>query len=367
MLLKNNILFLILLILPKLTFAWEENIFTEDNNKQYWVGFSDFHDKESVAYNQAYEMATTELSKYNFGFFREEIETSSHNLKSKKLFQESVSKGKNTILKGLVVEKKKTIKKNNKYKIFLKLSYKKSELNKEIARLNEDQNINLIQKSFYDKKNYNFIINSNIEEGQITLINTNNGERLTSTTGNPINFPSGKYLIILSKKGYKEIKKNIILSPSNMKLYIPMEKEYINYQINVIPKDAIVKINNKTINPENINLELFPNIELDDPIYLNVNKEGFLSKTEQTTLRYIKNNILKVKLIPTSKSISFITTPEQAKVYIDGEFIGETPLIGLNTHKENFSISIIKKDYKMINSYIKNNKKNIFNYNLELK
>lgn len=365
---NNKILFLLfLIILPELTLAWEDSTFSEDSDKQYWVGFSDFHSKESKAYNQAYEMATSELSKYNFGFFREEVETSSQSLKSKNLFQESISKGKNIILKGIVVTDKKIIKEDDKYKVILKLSYKKSELNKEILRLKEDNNSKMIQKSFYDKKNYNFLITSNVTNGQITLINTNTGEKITSVTGNPINFPSGKYFMTLSKKGYKIIKKNIILSPSNLKLYIPMEKEFMSYQINTYPNESIVKINNKIVNPNDININAFSKVELDDPITITVSKEGFLSKTEQTTFRYIKNNVLNIHLIPTNKSISFITSPEQAKVYIDGEFIGETPIMGFNTHKENFSISIIKKDYKMINSYIKNNKKNIFNYNLELK
>jgi len=137
---------------------------------------------------------------------------------------------------------------------------------------------------------------------------------------------------------------------------------FILYWLKQYPNDSIVKINNKIVDPENININSFSKVELDDTITINVSKKGFLSKTEQTTFRYIKNNVLNIYLIPTNKSISFITSPEQAKVYIDGEFIGKTPIMGFNTHKENFSISIIKKDYKSIKNsvlykFIKESKK----------
>lgn len=361
-LLKTKFYFFLLLF-PLIAFSsWEDIPFKEDSTHQYWVGFSDFESSEVSSYKNAIEMATSELSKYNFGFIREEVETNHSTLSKKELFQESVSKMKNVVLKGISVSEKKVVKKNGLFKTYVKVSYNKKDLEFEKKRLVNDGDLE--QKHFYDKKNYNFLITSNVENAQFSLINKENGESFSSVTGNSINFPSGKYLLVLEKNGYETLKKEIILSPSNLRIYLPLSKSDIEYSMIIHPSDSNVFLDNKKINPNSFKLDSF-NKNLDEIIELKITKEEYIPYTKKITLRYLKENILKIDLIPNNESLSFVSEPSGAYIYLDGELIGETPLLGFNTHKKNFQINVIKKNHKVVSKQIKNNKNKLFSFKLD--
>lgn len=368
---KSNIFILFTLcILSQIAFAsWDNETFVENSKHQYWLGLSDFQKTELEAINQARENAINELVKYNFGFYREEIETFSHNLKNKDLFQEAVNKNKNVILKGTFIKNKRVVKKDGYYKAYVQISYSKSELELEKKRLSLEENSNKNKiKNFNNTNFYNFLINSNIDNVKITLFpkGIKNSKSFSSISGNPITLPSGDYLLIMEKNGYQTIQKNITLSPNKLSLYLKMEQENLKYSMNVHPQDSEVFVNQRKINPDSFGNNL-KDIELDEPIRVTVKKKDYFKKEVYTTLRYLKNNILNITLIPKSTNYSFISQPEGASVYIDGDKIGTTPLLNFPTHKENFTISLVKKDYKMVNTIISSKEKTVLNFNLEKK
>jgi hypothetical protein len=367
---KNKIIFFILLTFSFQAFSvdWENKVFFEDNEFQYWIGLSDFNSSELKSIEQARNNATNELVKYNFGFYREEIETFSHTLNKKDLFQESINKNKNVIIKNSYISEKKIIREDNKYKAYVLLKYSKKELKLEQKRIsNTNKNSSLI-KNFNDKKYFNFLINSNIDNASVVLIPKNSTSKSFSTiSGNPINLPSGYYTLIMTKNGYKDIKKEIILSPSQLNLYIKMETDNFFYNMNIYPRTADVYIDNIKINdPLKFSYEV-KNIDLDKTITVIIKNNDFFTQEIKTSLRYIKNNVLTVNLIPKTKNYSFISYPEGASVYINGEKVGTTPLLNYPMHKKEFSVNIVKKNFKMISREIASKENTNFNFTLEKK
>lgn len=361
-------IFLILISFQIQADTWKTKTFFEDSTHQYWVGFSSFKKTEKDALNEARESAINELVKYNFGFYREEIETFSNTLKTKKMFQESINKNNNVLLKKILVDKKDIIKENNMHKAFVLIKYDKKELKLELARIESSKFEDKSKiKNFNSKINFNFLINTNVDNAKVTLISKNNSnDSLSTISGNPVSLPSGEYYLVMEKNGYATIKKDIVLSPSKLNLYIKMYKENIHFLIDVFPKDSIVKLNNKEINPNDF-FDDVQNIDLDQPITIKVKRDNYFEVTKNTTLRYIKDNVLKIRLEPKGKNYSFTSNPEGATVFINGEKIGETPILNYKIHNEEFSVNLIKKDYKMVSKNIVNKEKTFFNFNLTKK
>lgn len=166
------------------------------------------------------------------------------------------------------------------------------------------------------------------EEGAAVSLNGQLMEQLTPYYNDMI--PAGKYEITVSKAGYKPTTRNVEIEPDkNTELTIDMEYLYGKMTVVSEPDSANVLIDGKKYGVTPVTLDSvvvgFHELTIDKPAYAQVKTSFVLD--ENTMLSYNE------KLVP-AHFVIIITGEKGDKIYLDGEYIGDSPLYYKFTYGE---------------------------------
>jgi formylglycine-generating enzyme required for sulfatase activity len=166
------------------------------------------------------------------------------------------------------------------------------------------------------------------EEGAAVSLNGQLMEQLTPYYNDMI--PAGKYEITVSKAGYKPTTRNVEIEPDkNTELTIDMEYLYGKMTVVSEPDSANVLIDGKKCGMTPATLDSivvgFHELTIDKPAYAQVKTSFVLD--ENTMLSYNE------KLVP-ALFVIIITGEKGDKLYVDGEYIGDSPLYYKFTYGE---------------------------------
>ncbi|MBO4574283.1 MAG: SUMF1/EgtB/PvdO family nonheme iron enzyme [Bacteroidales bacterium] len=166
------------------------------------------------------------------------------------------------------------------------------------------------------------------EDGAAVSLNGQLMEQLTPYYNDMI--PAGKYEITVSKAGYKPATRNIEIEPDkNTELTIDMEYLYGKMTVVSEPDSANVLIDGKKCGMTPATLDSivvgFHELTIDKPAYAQVKTSFVLD--ENTMLSYNE------KLVP-ALFVIIITGEKGDKLYVDGEYIGDSPLYYKFTYGE---------------------------------
>lgn len=319
-----------------------DSIFSEDTSFQYWKGFSNAHPTRAKAYKEAYNDAVNEAIKYNFGFAQDFTENFEATLKKNSYFKESSQKFSQVQLKKIKPESVDCSENKNLYTCNVKISYPKSEIKKEELRLRKNLKVTHTSTSKNDYQLHNLKITTFPSKATVTLIPLSfKDEKLVSSSNAIFNLALGKYLMIIEKNGFEKLKQEIIVSPNNLNLSYKLTELGHFLFVKTFPKDAKVYLNNKLINS-------------DKPIRvsrgissLSVKHDKFYQKNIDIDINS-KNTYKKIILEPKTSFLSIDTKPSGAKIYIDGEYKGNSPLYNIPSNNLVNEINIIKKGYKLL-------------------
>lgn len=365
----NKFIFILILIsFSTLAYSdWYSTPFSEDSENQYWVGMSNPQTTEKEALAEAYNEAIKEAIKYNFGFNQKLVESFYQTLNKTESQQES-SISTTTILVKKVKPINQLVKENNeKFIAYKKIAYPKNEINQEIARLKDIKTETVINDTMVAEDQNQTLsqikINTSPSFAKVTLVNKETKKTYFSTTNAKMIVPTGSYKLELSKLGFKTVSYDYIVGLSNKDSNFPLEQSLSQLYIDVLPKDSSIKINNKEY-ANNTNNEFKAGtyqVEITHPNYLKTTFEYIISSSE--------DNNLKHSLTPKNSLIHITTEPEDAKVYLNGNYIGQSPIHGTDIQSEQIEISIVKKGYDLKSNVvsINPNKNNIFNFQLSKK
>jgi hypothetical protein len=176
-----------------------------------------------------------------------------------------------------------------------------------------------------------------------------NGE-LKGTT--PLTIKSlgfGDYELKVSKDGYKEDMRNVVLDRNNQKrvIMVALEHETFTLQVNSSPSEAEVYI-------DGIKKGTTP-LEITDLIigkhFVEVRKENYakwskeVNEEDETGSGVNKTIVFEANLVPSVASITINSIPDGAKVIINGEEKGTTPFVMDNVEPGSYQILVIKDGY----------------------
>lgn len=166
------------------------------------------------------------------------------------------------------------------------------------------------------------------EDGATVSLNGQLMEQLTPYYNDMI--PAGKYEITVSKAGYKPTTRNVEIEPDkNTELTIDMEYLYGKMTVVSEPDSANVLIDGKKYGVTPVTLDSvvvgFHELTIDKSTYAQVKTSFVLD--ENAMLSYNE------KLVP-AHYVIIITGDKGDKLYVDGEYIGDSPLYYKFTYGE---------------------------------
>jgi hypothetical protein len=317
---------------------------------------------EKLALDEAYNEAIKEAIKYNFGFNQRLVESFYQTLNKTESQQESSVSTNNILVKKVKPLLQLVKKHDDKFVAYRRISYPKDEINQEVARLKNVERKELINESLVEEDQSQvlstIVINSNPSLAKISLINKETNKAYYSSSNAKMIIPIGSYKIELSKPGFKPISQDYIVGTSNKDSHFLLEKIETQLFLNVKPKETIVKIDGR-IYQNNTNISIAAGthqISLSHPNFLSTSFDHIVPAEELTELKHV--------LLPKNSALYIRTEPEDALVYVNGKYIGESPLTGVELQLEQIEISIVKKGYFLFSEVvsINPNKNNIFSF-----
>lgn len=346
----KSIIFLIFVLLNQSLFAsdWFNITFREDSENQYWVGVSNPHENLKDATNEAYNEALKDSVKYNYGFNQSIVENYYSSKKDASFQQESSFETGSIQFKGIKPSKQFVKEVNGKFIVFKEIIYPKNEIQKEKNRLltlNKKPISPIAKISNEEKKFFGlYTIDTMPASSNIVFIDEK-GDKFISKSKMENVLPIGRYTLNISQNGFKDITREIIITGEPVFSSIILEKQESTIFFNIQPKDAKILIDGKIIGTNSL--------ILDQGLHeVMISHENYLSTTQMIDV--VQTDTISVNLKPKNKSITVITEPTDADVFINGENIGKSPILGKLTKNENIHVSIVKDGYQMENKFLKN-------------
>ncbi|ASJ03497.1 hypothetical protein A3L09_09605 [Thermococcus profundus] len=154
----------------------------------------------------------------------------------------------------------------------------------------------------------------------------------------------GNHSITLVKPGYEEYRENVTITPGEtISIVASLSPQPAELGVNSNPSGAAVYINDEYKGATPISLTLKPG-----SYTVKLSLEGYANITKNLTLGPGENKTLNFNLTPLP-SLGYLTinsTPANATVYLDGDYIGTTPLENYPLPPGNHTITIVKRGYE---------------------
>lgn len=363
---KKFIIFFIIFSTPLFAESWTTTSFREDEEFQYWVGISNEQTSEKLALSEAYQEALNEAAKFNFGFKHKVVENTYANKNEHQVHQETEWQSEKILFKGIKPLRQKVTERKGKYIAYREISYPKKEIREELSRLKkissepDVSNVKLASKSY----TYGiFKVTSNVSNIQVQLIKSDSPEVNSFTFPGETTLATGRYYLTATKEGHKPLTKEIIITGGENFTHLELESTLATLSLKVNPQDAKILVNGKHY--------LKPLIDLAEGLYrIEVSHPNFLTSIEEIELINGSGVFREITLKPKKSSITIISEPSRAQVFINGAKAGETPLINHSflSEEKTLDITLIKEGYELSSrnfEYLPNTPLEPINFNLK--
>ncbi|WP_461867042.1 PEGA domain-containing protein [Thermococcus sp.] len=160
-----------------------------------------------------------------------------------------------------------------------------------------------------------------------------------------LKLPPGTYSLKVTKEMYKDHITNITLSAGERKRISIQLSSILNslpiLKVSSSPLGAKVYINGSYRGKTPLILQLYPGT-----YKIKLAKDEYTVYTTTITLKIGENRSISVNLTPAFGYLSVTSNPSGAKVYVDGGYIGETPIEDYKLYTGNHKIRLIKDGYE---------------------
>ncbi|WP_088857970.1 PEGA domain-containing protein [Thermococcus profundus] len=151
----------------------------------------------------------------------------------------------------------------------------------------------------------------------------------------------GTYQVKLSKENYKDYTTTVTLAPmENKTITAQLTPKPATLSVNSDPAGAKVYVNGTYEGITPLNLTLSPGT-----YRIKLSKEDYENYTTTITLNPGESKTISPVLSPLFGYLS-ITSPEGAKVYVDGSLIGTTPITDYKLPKGKHELKLVKEGYE---------------------
>ncbi|MBS3742359.1 MAG: PEGA domain-containing protein [Candidatus Cloacimonetes bacterium] len=134
------------------------------------------------------------------------------------------------------------------------------------------------------------------------------------------NMSVGKHVLKIKKQGYRSIEDTVHVNENNLKFdYIMEEVQPVEVEINTVPKDATILLNDNERGNTNQEMFIFPgeyHLKLTKYLYETINDTIEVKKGEP--------NIFSYNLNKSSGMLAIKTIPSRASIYIDNQPVEQT-------------------------------------------
>ncbi|NJF26148.1 PEGA domain-containing protein, partial [Thermococcus sp. Bubb.Bath] len=162
----------------------------------------------------------------------------------------------------------------------------------------------------------------------------------TPLTGYAIS--TGEHTIKLSKDGYHDYTETVLINPGETKeVHATLVEKKGTLHISSIPEGASVYIDGNYMGKTPQTLQVLPGTHI-----VTIAMEDYQNYTTTITVGAGESKTISPTLQPVFGYLSLTTEPSSAKVYIDGSYVGETPLDMYKLHTGSHTLKIIKEGYQ---------------------
>lgn len=228
------------------------------------------------------------------------------------------------------------------------------------ALLNSNEKTIIPEKNNISEKfNSHLIVNTNVKNPRIHINEMDMG--YTSSESAKFSLNPSYYRVTVNKEKFFPLTQDIELKPdSTASMSFTLKKQIFDIQINVVPSDAVVWINDRIIGKGNQNTEL----EKGRYSFM-AQKGGYIS--ENTITDILNDSIVNINLKKISGEIEINSTIKDIQVFNNDSLVGSTP-IRFNLDYGNHELAFRKDDYltKKYALDIKESVKIVHNVHLEI-
>lgn len=137
----------------------------------------------------------------------------------------------------------------------------------------------------------------------------------------------GNHEIMISKDRYVTLDTIIKIEPNKLNLFdFKLTPNWVDLKIDVLPKDASIKLNDELIGVGKIEKTGIENGILPGDYALKIEAENYYSKIENLKFKPGELKEIKINLEPRVGKLSLKTNPEGAKIYFNNNLEGLSPI-----------------------------------------
>ncbi|ACS33484.1 DUF2341 domain-containing protein [Thermococcus gammatolerans] len=152
----------------------------------------------------------------------------------------------------------------------------------------------------------------------------------------------GHHVVKLSKDGYISQEVGVLINPEETtKINRALVPEHATLTIESEPSGARVYINSVNRGKTPLSLNLSPGT-----YSVEVALEGYKPYKTSVSLNGGDKRTISATLTPLPASLTIVSSPAEAKVYIDGSYVGTTPIENHNLSSGEHSIKVEKENYE---------------------
>ncbi|MEH0862302.1 PEGA domain-containing protein [Halobacteriovorax sp. DPLXC-1] len=297
---------------------WTSKVYSEDKDFQYYVGISEGKKKLNEAYREAYYNALNEAVIHNYGVNLEYSSSILSDLDETQIQESSVLRNKNINIEGLTPFKEAVKNKDDSYIVYRQIRYSKSSIEKEKKRRSRKQE----HLNQYGDSSLRSVLKltTSPTDANVEIISLERNSKRYATTNCSVSLEHGKYLLVINKKGYQQVTRNVLIQ-GKVTQNIILKEATGRINLKVSPRNAIVKVNGKSIEDSNLKLKASfeHQIILSHPDYYSLLYPVSIGEGEVLNLD--------LKMRPRESRVMIRSKPTGAGVYIDDEYRGVTPIL----------------------------------------
>lgn len=328
---------------------WYYKTIKEDANNYYYVGISKTHPELVDAMNEAYNNAVKEAIKHNYGFNQELQENFYQSLENSEVQQSSFINMKSIQVKEVKPLKHKIVKSDKGYMVYRQISYSKNAIKAELKRLKTiTADTSIVNE--YNKNGANgwITVKTLPANANIQLTKKDGKNSINGMTNGKFNLELGQYNIIITKEGFNTVQRDVIISGEDDKLELKLIPSKGEILVNAYPKDASIFLDGRLIDNNKV-LSLMAGEEYK----VRVEHPDYFTKEEVVKINNKDYKIKDFDLSPRNSKVSIYTNPLKADVWINGQKVGQSPVINYETNSGICDITVKKVGFRGVYKTIK--------------
>lgn len=324
---------------------WHSQSFSKDSHNHYYVGVSEGKENLNEAMEESYQHAIDEALRHNFGFSKQGQKSIQASLFKTSIDERSFIKTQTVTLKEVKPGLQKVTKTNKgRYLVYRQVIYPIEAITREKARLralkSEDRGAPN-EYGLQGKTLGEVLIRTTPSNAQILLTRVDGKGSVIGTGDARFRVPLGEYHVTLIKDGHHPHKDKILVSGKETKLNYQLKESLGFLKLDVAPIDAKIYIDNqKAKNKSTIPLK----VGRDYTVRI---EHGDYQTHVQSISPWIDQVItLDNELIPKKGRFTVITQPAGARVFIEGQPIGKSPLKDIPYYpSDDLEIKVVKAGF----------------------